>query len=74
MTATVTIDDAIFAKAAALLQTKDPAQVINRALELAVGARPLPEVEIYTDKRLAEFAEAEAELGEWFRQRDARER
>ena len=74
MTATVTIDDAIFAEAAALLHTQDPAQVINRALALAVGARPLPEVEIYTDERLAEFAEAEAELGEWFRQRDARER
>lgn len=61
MTATVTIDDAIFAKAAALLRTQDPAQIINRALALAV--RPLPEVEIYTDERLVEFAAGEAELG-----------
>jgi hypothetical protein len=32
MTATVTIDDAIFAEAAALLHTEDPSQVIHRAL------------------------------------------
>lgn len=69
MTATVTIDDAIFAEAAALLHTQDPAQVINRALALAVRARPLPEVEIYTDERLAEFAQGEAELGEVLRRK-----
>lgn len=39
MTATVTIDDAIFAEAAAALHTADPAQVINRALEALARRR-----------------------------------
>jgi hypothetical protein len=39
MTATVTIDDAIFAEAAAALHTADPAQVIHRALEAVAHRR-----------------------------------
>lgn len=38
MIATVAIDDAIFAEAAAVLHTTDPAQVIHKALEAV--ARP----------------------------------
>jgi len=54
------------------VQASEPQEIVNRALALAAGARPLPEVEIYTDERLAEFAAGEEELAKWFRERDAR--
>ena len=42
------------------------------ARQLAAARFGLPGAEIYTDERLAEFAEAEAELEGCFRKRDTR--
>jgi Arc/MetJ family transcription regulator len=63
MTQTFTIDDALLAAASRAVQASEPQEIVNRALALVAGTGPLPDVEIYTDERLAEFAESEAELG-----------
>jgi len=65
MTQTFTIDDALLAAASRALQTSEPQEVVNRALALAAN----PEIEIYTDERLAEFAAEEAKLEELLRRK-----
>lgn len=69
MTQTLTIDDALLAAASRALQATEPQEVIHLALAQAAAALPLPEVEMYTDERLAEFAEEEAKLEELLRQK-----
>ena len=69
MTQTITIDDALLAAASRALQATEPQEVIHLALAQAAAAPPLPEVEMYTDERLAEFAGEEAKLGEMLRRK-----
>jgi len=74
MSITVNVDEGLVRAAQKATQIEDPELLVKGGLSLLATSSMdgLPDVETYTDERLAEFAQGEAELDEVLRRKGLR--
>jgi hypothetical protein len=74
MSIKVNVDEALVRAAQKATKIDDPETLVKAGLSLLASSSgdDLPDVEIYTDQRLAEFAQGEAELDEVLRRKGLR--
>jgi len=74
MSITVNVDEGLVRAAQKATQIEDPELLVKAGLSLLAASSMdgLPDVETYTDERLAEFAQGEAELDEELRRKGLR--